>query len=457
MTTEREDQTGLNRTANRLSPIPELGHNEELVNEGRQHTTDTDGTSEMTHSGEQNINDTRCNYDDEPLDPHERRINGMTYAQCMDSHQAMICALGTGLDGRAERSELRKAMMSLHSLYFPADFSKSPLLVQQKLSPSRTVMKRARDHEVNQSVSGSFPASKKKKLSSAARPCSALVTEQTHSGTGNSHTPMHLPKQKIHSTAKHNTARLYPRETVYVSRNAHLHTPPPTIKRRVASKNCGKFPTSGRRPAHTPQTFLSTSSSPSHSTAKNATLDPQNRSTASSIMSGPLFRQQSPCLSSSSTTSSDVDNYCKAHEEGDEDEDVYEERRPKKQSPTHRRPLSNQTSSSSGSMGPRKVSSQGASNKKNGSWSDKEYKALWRLLVARRELEAKDEDLTVLKDERLMVHMSMQLAEEGIFRSKNACKNFWNRYGREWSKFEERVGGFTNRCLTTSAQSKKKA
>jgi hypothetical protein len=61
-----------------------------------------------------------------------------------------------------------------------------------------------------------------------------------------------------------------------------------------------------------------------------------------------------------------------------------------------------------------------------------------------------------LKDVKLYAKISSQLAERGIRRSGNACKNQWNRAGRQKSGFEERPDNGTARAKICSEQKTKK-
>jgi hypothetical protein len=73
-------------------------------------------------------------------------------------------------------------------------------------------------------------------------------------------------------------------------------------------------------------------------------------------------------------------------------------------------------------------------------WKNDEDQTLIDLLVAQRECEIANHvpPKKWLKDANLYTKISSQLAERGIFRSPNACKNQWNRAVRHKSGFEER-------------------
>jgi hypothetical protein len=324
----------------------------------------------------------------------------MTIDECMNTFRAVIDAVGRGPEGQAERSQLRKERKDLYTKFYPNDFRKPQISAPQST-------KRSSDHDASQYV----PAAKKKKAT-------ATSTGQTVSGSSNPDTSTYFLMKKKHGNTGQASASPSPELT------DHLDTLSSIDKEWTA------LPSS------------------SHTSARKSSVNSRSLSMHSPGMSDTHFNQQSR-MSSSPTTSCAADEDHEGYEEGDEDDsDDWKETRTKRKVSSTKRSASTSTS--------KKATSHGASNKKNSSWTDEEFQALWRLLAARRALEASDESMDVLKDERLMAHMSEQLADEGIYRSKNACKNFWNRYGREWSKFEERVGNIINRSLTTSAQNKRR-
>ena len=102
----------------------------------------------------------------------------------------------------------------------------------------------------------------------------------------------------------------------------------------------------------------------------------------------------------------------------------------------------------------KKKSLKQSSRTKKGSYSDAEYKALHQLLKDRRGLE-RQQSLSPLRDVPFWTLMSQGMNKYGFDRSVNSCRMFWNRFGRAWSGFEERVN--PTGSLVTSAQGPKKA
>jgi hypothetical protein len=433
---ERNGDASLSQGTRQPSTIEEVDTGDKNASDSEGHGTGVDHSGECSLERlEEGMNSSQNQLDQTQVEPGEIIINGRTYAQSMDAHQAMICALGTGLDRKAERSELRNEMKSLHSRYYPHDFKKPAASAPHRTSTGQSTTTRRRNHEVEEDM----PAPKKKKSNRSTSLGSGLVTQKSHTVKSSAPTPMQPPKQK--TGGNNNQGSVIPN-----TKPADiLQTPSPVTKGPAPSKIHTDPSTAGKTPARLPQTFISPLSQPAQTSARKTPASSQTQAMTSSS-SEARYHQQSPGLSSSSTSSVDDDQ--PSYEEEDDDEDDYEDKRRKNKATQHRRPSAKPANKTS--------SAKRGQNKKNGSWSEGEYKALWRLLLARRDLESSNENLDILKDERLMQHMSLQLAEEGIFRSKNACKNFWNRYGREWSKFEERVGGVSNRSLTTSAQTKRK-
>lgn len=89
-----------------------------------------------------------------------------------------------------------------------------------------------------------------------------------------------------------------------------------------------------------------------------------------------------------------------------------------------------------------------------GAFSPAEHNALHGLIVnlrvdeQNRGLEEKDR----LKDTKLYAKLSTQMNGLGYNRSAGSCKNYWNRYGRALSGYDERIGKIKNTSLVTSAQ-----
>jgi hypothetical protein len=90
--------------------------------------------------------------------------------------------------------------------------------------------------------------------------------------------------------------------------------------------------------------------------------------------------------------------------------------------------------------------------KKGNSWSDKEYAAIYHELRALRTLEARRgiSRTRGLRDVALWTHISIALEHHQVHRSASACKNFWSRYGRVRSGYDERAIPTTQ--LATSLQ-----
>lgn len=95
------------------------------------------------------------------------------------------------------------------------------------------------------------------------------------------------------------------------------------------------------------------------------------------------------------------------------------------------------------------------SRKKGQSWSPEEGAALHQLVVEQQELE-KRLGLNPLRDERLFEKLAPQLQQRmganGKSRSPLACKNYWNRVGRERFNCENRGGTKRSDTLATSVQ-----
>jgi hypothetical protein len=444
---------------NAISGLPQygtqyVGHEDDsLLTWETMSTADCNDKSIIDKPGG-DINSNHDQFDQAHLEPGERIIYGMSYSQSMDAYQTNICALGTGLDGRAERSELRKAMRSFHLRFFPHDFKKPPASTLHNTSAGQSATKRARDDE----AANKMHAAKRKKSIRAKSLDSGLAIQTSHAVKSSARSSKQPTKQKAGgidnqgsaipnshlkdvlqppSDFQEATSRIDPKASA-------LDDGAIRTKGRAGSKMQNRLLKTGRTPARPPQTAISPSSLPSQPSARRTPVSTHTQPTSSS--SDARFCQHTHSISSSST-SSVVDNQ-PSYDEEDDDEDEYEEKRSQKKSAQNR--------GSSSNLNKKRASAKGGASKKNSSWTEEEYKALWRLLVARRDLEKANEKMNVLKDEKLMELMSLQLAEKGIFRSKNACKNYWNRFGRERSKFEERVGGVTNRSLTTSAQTRRR-
>jgi hypothetical protein len=95
---------------------------------------------------------------------------------------------------------------------------------------------------------------------------------------------------------------------------------------------------------------------------------------------------------------------------------------------------------------------------RNGPWVDEEHHAITTLVQERRQQE-QSFDMKPLRDMNLWNLISEQLAQHyGIMRGGTACKNYWNRFGRVRSGFEERgaLPRGQKRSLVTSAQGTKK-
>lgn len=91
---------------------------------------------------------------------------------------------------------------------------------------------------------------------------------------------------------------------------------------------------------------------------------------------------------------------------------------------------------------------------KEGKWSDAEHDAVHQLLRAQRAREAADGS-NPLRDDNLWTGISVALSNMGFNRTKNACRMYWNRYGRSQSGYDERVT--KTGSLVTSSQNKKKS
>lgn len=89
-----------------------------------------------------------------------------------------------------------------------------------------------------------------------------------------------------------------------------------------------------------------------------------------------------------------------------------------------------------------------------GGWTHMEHDAAEAILRARRALEASDQSLPRFRDETLFKHVSAELSKLGVARLFGSIKNYWNRYGRARSGFEERYGK-DGASLVTSAQKPK--
>jgi hypothetical protein len=79
--------------------------------------------------------------------------------------------------------------------------------------------------------------------------------------------------------------------------------------------------------------------------------------------------------------------------------------------------------------------------KKGGSWSDEEHAAIEHAL---RELRANEASRGItgtkgIRDVALWSHISTELEGHSVTRSPSACKNYWSRYGRVRSGFDERA------------------
>ena len=74
-------------------------------------------------------------------------------------------------------------------------------------------------------------------------------------------------------------------------------------------------------------------------------------------------------------------------------------------------------------------------------WNKEEYTAIETALRALRAEEASRgvSGLKGVRDIKLWTRISKELGQQGINRSYSACKNYWSRYGRVRSKFDERA------------------
>lgn len=81
-----------------------------------------------------------------------------------------------------------------------------------------------------------------------------------------------------------------------------------------------------------------------------------------------------------------------------------------------------------------------AANRRTQGWSNTELQALITLVTAHRNAPARPngQAAVILHDVRLFELMSHQLAAQGIHRSAGACKNEWNRRGRQLSGIDNR-------------------
>ena len=102
------------------------------------------------------------------------------------------------------------------------------------------------------------------------------------------------------------------------------------------------------------------------------------------------------------------------------------------------------------------VNSAAASKIKSGSYTDAEYNSILRGCNARRDYEAANPSFVKLGDISLWRWVLDWLRDDGtpLDRSALGVKNFWNRYGRIRSGFDERIHKSAN--LRTSEQHKKK-
>jgi len=109
-------------------------------------------------------------------------------------------------------------------------------------------------------------------------------------------------------------------------------------------------------------------------------------------------------------------------------------------------------------LAPKRPQITSRSSLKKDKWSEEEDRALIELMVAQREYETNNKipPNKWLKDVKLYAKISSQLAERGVFRSGNACKNQWNRATRQKSGFEERPDNGTTRSKICSEQRTKK-
>lgn len=80
-------------------------------------------------------------------------------------------------------------------------------------------------------------------------------------------------------------------------------------------------------------------------------------------------------------------------------------------------------------------------SKKGGTWTDIEHAKIERELRSLRAEEARRgiDRMKGLRDVALWSHISSVLETLGVYRSPSACKNYWSRYGRVRSGYDERA------------------
>ena len=76
---------------------------------------------------------------------------------------------------------------------------------------------------------------------------------------------------------------------------------------------------------------------------------------------------------------------------------------------------------------------------KNPSWSPREHDVLYELLKEFRKYEKLNSVKSPLRDTKLWAVMSEKLKSYDILRTPMSCKNYWSRYGRAITEFDERA------------------
>lgn len=89
-------------------------------------------------------------------------------------------------------------------------------------------------------------------------------------------------------------------------------------------------------------------------------------------------------------------------------------------------------------------------------WPDEVYEALFEVIRNLQRAEMQNGNLIISRDMKLFNAASQKLLSDySISRSGSSCKNFWNRYGRVRSLWDEKQGKYDTNVKATSTQPRK--
>ncbi|KAH8602476.1 hypothetical protein B0O99DRAFT_735873 [Bisporella sp. PMI_857] len=139
-------------------------------------------------------------------------------------------------------------------------------------------------------------------------------------------------------------------------------------------------------------------------------------------------------------------------DESDEDESEAEEVESEEEATEHAEWTYNSWIAKKESNTPFQTRNQNRPCGEIGTWTEEEFRAIWMVVKAIRDHERKRgvTKRDALKDVRLWTAVAKRLKKVfKIVKGFNACKSWWNRYGRRESQFDERVDPDQTRMVTS--------